>query len=130
MRVVGAATIVFALAFAYATSGFAPATHAEQRGSESAQEGNRTLRDGQAIFRFDTFGDEQLWTNVLRMHEAVATVDPATALAVGLKVDVDALPTAVIKSLRSGRIDLTDPAVTTALLRLNAVVGVKGTVNE
>src|SRR5881397_3956499 len=60
----------------------------------------------------------------------IATVDPATALAVGLKVDVEALPTAVIKSLRSGRIDLTDPAVTTALLRLNAVVGVKGTVNE
>jgi hypothetical protein len=50
----------------------------------------------QAIFRFDTFGDEQLWTDVLRMHEAVAKVDPATALSVGLKVDVDALPADVV----------------------------------
>lgn len=85
--------------------------------------------DGQAIFRFDTFGDEQLWTNVLRMHEVVATVDPATALSVGLKVDVDALPPPVIAALRAGQVDLTSPAVTTELLRLNAVVGLKGVVN-
>jgi hypothetical protein len=51
--------------------------------------------DGQQVFRYDTFGDEQLWTNVLRMHEVVATVDPATALGVGLKVDADALPPSV-----------------------------------
>ena len=87
-------------------------------------------RNGQAIFRFDTFGDEQLWTDVLRMHEPIATVDPATALAVGLKVDVDALPPAIVAALRAGQVDLTNPAVTTELLRLNAVVGVKGTVNE
>src|SRR5690349_3811647 len=55
--------------------------------------------DGQQIFRFDTFGDEQLWTNVLRMHEVVATVDPATALGVGLKVDADALPRPVIAGI-------------------------------
>jgi cytochrome c2 len=85
--------------------------------------------DGQQIFRFDTFGDEQLWTNVLRMHEAVSTVDPATALAVGLKVDVDALPAPIIAALRAGLVDLTDPAVTRELLRLNAVVGIKGTVD-
>ena len=84
----------------------------------------------QAIFRFDTFGDEQLWTDVLRMHEVIPTVDPATALAVGLKVDVEALPAAVIAALRAGQVDLTDPAVTVELLRLNAVVGVKGTVND
>jgi mono/diheme cytochrome c family protein len=86
-------------------------------------------QDGQAIFRFDTFGDEQLWTNVLRMHEVVATVDPATALSVGLKVDVDALPPPVIAAVRAGQVDLTSPAVTTELLRLNAVVGLKGVVN-
>jgi mono/diheme cytochrome c family protein len=86
--------------------------------------------DGQAIFRFDTFGDEQLWTGVLRMQEAVATVSPETALGVGLKVDVEALPRELISALRAGAVDLTDPAVTIALLRLNAVVGVKGTVNR
>ena len=68
--------------------------------------------DGQAIFRFDTFGDEQFWTDVLRMHEVIPTVDPATALAVGLKVDVDALPTSLVKELRAGQINLNDPAVT------------------
>ena len=64
------------------------------------------------------------------MHEVIPAVDPATALAVGLKVDVEALPQAVIDALRAGQVDLTDPAVTVELLRLNAVVGVKGSVNE
>jgi hypothetical protein len=86
--------------------------------------------DGQAIFRYDTFGDEQLWTNVLRMHEALPSVSPQTALAVGLKVDVDALPPAVIAALQAGQVDLTDPSVTIALLRLNAVVGVIGKVDD
>jgi hypothetical protein len=54
-------------------------------------------RDGQAIFRFDTFGDEQFWTDVLRMHEVLPSVDPATALAAGLKVDADALPADVVR---------------------------------
>ena len=87
-------------------------------------------QDGRAIFRFDTFGDEQLWTDVLRMHEVIATVPPATALAVGLKVDVDALPAEVVAALRAGTVDLTKPAVTVELLRLNAVVGVQGNVND
>jgi hypothetical protein len=86
--------------------------------------------DGQAIFRFDTFGDEQLWTDTLRMHEVIATVDPATALAVGLKVDVEALPHEIVAALQAGQVDLTDPAITIELLRLNAVVGVKGTVDD
>ncbi|MGC4081944.1 MAG: hypothetical protein QM736_07505 [Vicinamibacterales bacterium] len=88
------------------------------------------IDDGQRIFRYDTFGDEQLWTNVLRMHDVVAQVPPATALAVGLKVDVQALPPRFITALRAGRIDLTDPAVTVELLRLDAIVGLQGTVNR
>jgi hypothetical protein len=90
----------------------------------------RGIDAGRQIFRYDTFGDEQLWTDVLRMHEVVANVPPATALAVGLKVDVDALPPAVIEALQAGQVDLTDPAVTVGLLRLNAVVGVQGKVDE
>src|SRR5215208_2093264 len=84
--------------------------------------------DGRSIFRFDTFGDEQLWTDVLQMQHAVAKVSPATALAVGLKVDVEALPPAVIKALKAGQVNLDDPAVTIQLLKLNAVVGVIGKV--
>ena len=93
-------------------------------------DGERKHRNGQAIFRYDTFGDEQLWTDVLRMHEVIATVPPATALAVGLKVDVEALPREIIAALRAGQVDLTNPAVTVELLRLNAVVGVRGKVND
>jgi hypothetical protein len=85
--------------------------------------------DGKAIFRFDTFGDEQLWTGVLRMHEAIAAVSPATALSVGLKVDVEALPPAVVNALQAGQVDLNDPAVTVQLLQLDAVVGVVGKVS-
>lgn len=84
---------------------------------------------GRQIFRYDTFGDEQLWTDVLRMHEVIATVSPATALAVGLKVDIDALPHEIIAALRAGQVDLNNPAVTIELLRLNAVVGVQGKVS-
>lgn len=84
---------------------------------------------GKDIFRFDTFGDETFWTDTLRMHEVIASaVDPTTALAVGLKVDTDSLPAAVVAGIKSGAVSLKDPATTVALLKLNAVVGVKGTV--
>jgi hypothetical protein len=86
--------------------------------------------DGRQIFRFDTLGDEQLWTDVLQMQQAVASVSPAAALGVGLKVDVEALPRSVVRALRAGQIDLNDPAVTIELLQLNAVVGLVGKVND
>jgi mono/diheme cytochrome c family protein len=85
---------------------------------------------GKQIFRFDTFGDESKWTDTLRMHEVVATVDPTTALAAGLKVDAEALPSTVVSGIKDGSISLTDPATTIALLKLGAVVGVKGTVEN
>jgi mono/diheme cytochrome c family protein len=130
MRLIGAASLLYVIATAFALSGFAPATQAKQQPARSERDGDAPRREGQAIFRFDTFGDEQLWTDVLRLHEVIPTVDPATALAVGLKVDVEALPRRVIAALRAGEVDLTDPAVTLELLRLNAVVGVKGSVTR
>jgi mono/diheme cytochrome c family protein len=114
MRLISAVSLVFILAMSYVMSGFTSAAQASP---------------GQLIFRFDTFGDEQFWTDVLRMHEVLPTVDPKTALDVGLKVDVAALPPDLIAALRAGTVDLTNPAVTVELLRLNAVVGVKGTVD-
>ena len=84
---------------------------------------------GKDIFRFDTFGDETFWTDTLRIHEVIrSAVDPTTALSVGLKVDTDSLPPAVVAGIQNGSISLTSPATTVALLKLNAVVGVKGTV--
>ncbi len=84
---------------------------------------------GQQTFRYETFGDETKWTDVLQMQTVISTaVDPTTALSVGLKVDATALPAAVVQGIQDGSISLTSPATTIALLKLNAVVGIKGTV--
>jgi cytochrome c553 len=84
--------------------------------------------DGKSVFRYDTFGDEQLWTDTLAMEQAIASVDPATALSVGLKVDSDALPQTLVDAIKAGKVNLKDPAVTIQLLKLNAIVGVIGKV--
>ena len=89
----------------------------------------RMIAAGRDIFRFDTFGDEKFWTDTLRMHEVIqAAVTPRVALSVGLKVDVEALPQAVKDALAAGQVDLDNTATTLALLKLNAVVGLKGEV--
>ncbi|TMI86655.1 MAG: hypothetical protein E6H00_17800 [Bacillati bacterium ANGP1] len=96
------------------------------------------LSEGRTTFRYDTFGDETWWGGTLRLHEAIegsglggvgSGVSPKTALAVGLKVDVDALPAAVIAALEGGQVNLNDPATTLTLLRFNSVVGVTGFFN-
>ncbi len=93
------------------------------------------LSNGRRIFRFDTFGDEAFWGGVLRIHQAIegrahggvgAGVSPKTALAVGLKVDVDALDHKTLEALRQGKVNLDSPDTTLALLSENAVVGLKG----
>jgi hypothetical protein len=93
------------------------------------------LEQGKATFRFDTFGDEAFWGETLKLHQAIAGselggvgpgVSPTQALAVGLKVDAEALPHQLVSQLKQGRVNLDDPATTLALLKLNAVVGVKG----
>ena len=95
----------------------------------------RTIAEGRRIFRHDTFGNEAFWGETLRLHEAIAGaanggvgpgVSPATALAVGLKVDARALPRSLKRALKNGEVDLNDPASTLALLKFDAVVGVKG----
>ena len=118
MRLISASSVVYLLAVAFVLN-----VSAAQRGSDDRHD------DGRMIFRYDTFGDEQLWTGVLRMNDAIQTLTPAAALSVGLKVDANALPAPVVAALRAGSIDLNDPAVTLDLVRLNAVVGVKGQVD-
>lgn len=93
------------------------------------------LREGKETFRYDAFGDEDFWSGLLHLDKAIAGADrggfgagvsPKTALSVGLKVDADALPASVVKGIKAGTVKLDDPATTIALLKLNAVVGVKG----
>src|SRR5581483_11076259 len=90
---------------------------------------------GEQVFRFDTFGDEAFWGDTLKLHQAIEGaklggvgpgVSPKTAFAVGLKVDINALPRNLVEQIEKGRVNLDDPAVTLLLLRLNAVVGLKG----
>ena len=75
------------------------------------------IKEGRQTFRFDTFGDEEFWGDALKLHQAIAGkklggvgpgVSPKTALAVGLKVDMDALPPDLVRQIkaeegRSGR---------------------------
>src|ERR1700674_39517 len=109
-----------------------PVTKLDRQIDKHAQ---RTLAEGRQIFRFDTFGDQAFWGDTIKLHQAIqgerfggigAGVSPKTALAVGLKVDVDALPHELVKNLKNGRVDLDDPVTTLALLKLNAVIGVTG----
>jgi mono/diheme cytochrome c family protein len=116
MRLISAAAAVFVLALIFGISAFRPPIGAQPL-------------DGRGIFRFDTFGDEQLWTDTFRLHEAIEAVTPATALAVGLKVDADALPPPVIQAIQSRQLAVDDPRVTRRLLEMNAVVGVIGKVS-
>src|SRR5947209_16770687 len=97
------------------------------------------VEDGREVFRFNTFGDESFWGGTLQLHKAIEGakfggvgpgVSPATAAAVGLKIDVDALPASIVSAIKAGQVNLNDPAITLALLKLNAVVGVTGIFNS
>ena len=97
--------------------------------------GESLVEQGRQIFRYDTFGDQDFWGGALELHQAIEGaklggvgpgVSPATGLAVGLKVDQDALPLALVHQIQAGQVNLNDPAVTLALLKLNAVVGLTG----
>jgi hypothetical protein len=101
----------------------------------AVRQATRAVLDGRQTFRFDTFGDEDFWGGKLLLHEAIAGsqqggvgagISPNVALNLGLKVDVDALPPSLVFKLRAKQVNLDDPATTVALLKLNAVVGLKG----
>ena len=96
------------------------------------------MKEGQRVFRFETFDDQTFWGDALRLHQAIEGgkfggvgpgLSPRAALGVGLKVDVDALPGSLIEQLKQGNVNLDDPATTLALLKLNSVIGVTGFFN-
>ena len=96
---------------------------------------SRLVAQGRNVFRYDTFGDEAVWGGVLGLHKAIegaklggvgAGVSPKQALALGLKVDATKIPAKVAAAIKAGKVNLDDPAVTVTLLKLNAVVGVRG----
>jgi hypothetical protein len=131
MRTILKCICLFALLAVAAAGCTSKSSQAEQQvtGDAAKNAALMTMDQGKQTFRFDTFGDEAFWGDALKLHQGVATVSPKTALAVGLKVDVDALPQELVDKLKSGTLNLDDPANTLALLNLNAVLGVKGFFN-
>src|SRR3954469_10873317 len=106
---------------------------AETPPDAAGENATKMLAEGKHTFRFDTFGDEAFWGDGLKLHQAIEGarlggvgpgVSPKTALAVGLKIDVDAVPQSLASDLKAGAVNLDDPDTTLALLKLNAVVGV------
>ena len=97
------------------------------------------LEEGRRIFRYETFGDEAYWSDKLKLHHAISGaklggvgpgLSPKAALSVGLKVDMDALPADLVAKVKNGQVNLDDPATTLALIKLDSVLGVKGTFNS
>ena len=108
---------------------------APAKAPSSAAEAVRLVTQGKQVFRFDDFGDNAFWSGALQLDKAIegsahggvgAGISPKTALSLGLKVDSDALPKPVLSALKAGKVDLNSPATTLALIKLDAVVGVKG----
>ena len=134
--VTGAVLLIAAM---FAISRSAPVkAHSTNQNSVALNALNKVAQ-GEQIFRFDTFGDQAFWGETLQLHQAIEGaglggvgpgVSPKTALAVGLKVDLDALPSNLVEQIEKGRVNLNDPAVTLALLKLNAVIGVTGFFNS
>jgi hypothetical protein len=133
LGLVAAAFVIMLLA-----NGVRASSHRDSLPSNDKDENPNSERmffEGRNTFRFDTFGDEDFWGGTLGLHKAIegsrfggvgAGISPRVALGLGLKVDVDALPPALQAQIKQGRVNLDDPAVTLALLKLNSVVGLTG----
>ena len=130
---------VLLIAAMIAVRGSAPVGAESTKKNPVVENATQKGLQGEQIFRFDTFGDQAFWGDTLKLHQAIEGakfggvgpgVSPKTALAVGLKVDVDALPSNLVQQIEHGKVNLNDPAVTLALLKLNAVVGLTGFVRD
>src|SRR5215207_6181807 len=118
---------------------FSAGSSGQQAERYASRPAAQLLTEGRRVFRYDTFGDQSFWGGALQLHRAIAGaanggvgpgLSPKSALAAGLKVDAAALPRRLKAALRAGRVDLDNPDTTLALLRLNAVVGVRGFFNR
>ena len=107
--------------------------------TDSTSSNNKLITEGKQTFRYDTFGDEAFWGDALQLHNAIQGsahggvgdgISPKMALSVGLKVDMDVLPAALVAEIKAGKVNMEDAATTLALLKLNAVVGVTGIFND
>ena len=131
LAVAAAAAVVAYVAVALVASTLSAAESRRERVSAASS----LVARGRQIFRYDTFGDQAFWGSALQLHRAIEGkalgglgpgVSPKTALAVGLKVDATKIPKSVAAAIKAGKVNLQSPKTTLALLKLDAVVGVKG----
>ena len=132
------AIFIILITFSYCTKNLDKLSNSDLNEAVLNKFDKHLVAEGKNIFRYETFGDEEFWSGLLHLDKAIAGsanggfgpgVSPSTALSVGLKVDVEALPQEVLAGIAAGTIDLNDPATTLALLQLDAVVGIKATFN-
>jgi cytochrome c5 len=138
LAIAGAALVSLG-AVLFGMSAVARPKHVSKPQAKTPSVDARLFAQGRNVFRNDTFGDQAFWGGQLQLHKAIEGsklggvgpgVSPKTALAVGLKVDANALPASVITAIKNGKVDLNSPKTTLALLKLNSVVGVKGFFNK
>jgi hypothetical protein len=132
-------TLVFGFAIAVVIADSIQAQQGTRPPESIRVNSERMLAEGVETFRSDTFGDEEFWGDTLRLHDAIAGaslggvgpgLSPRAALTLGLKVDSDALPKAMVRQLRRQRVDLNAPSTTMALLKADSIVGLKGFFNS
>jgi hypothetical protein len=116
--------VLAALALAPATQQPAPQQPTSDFLGNAQENARQLVSQGQQIFRFDTFGDEAFWSDLLGLQQVVAALSPRQVLELGLKVDAEALPPALVEHIKRGAVNLDDPAVTVQLVQANAVLGV------
>ena len=136
---VTAGVAVYVLGSLLLTGGVSGLAAIGEHGDSSTVRTMQLVSEGRNVFRFDTFGDQAVWGGVLGLQKAIEGaklggvgpgVSPKTALALGLKVDSTMIPPKVAAAIKAGKVNLDDPAVTLTLLKLDAVVGVKGFFNR
>jgi hypothetical protein len=61
------------------------------------------IDQGRHTFRFDTYGEEAFWTDQLQIQQSIQHLTPPAALALGLRVDIEALLPSDVEAMSHGR---------------------------
>lgn len=89
------------------------------------------VASGRDVFMYETFGNEDFFGGVLGLHTLLNQVPPAAAVGLGVQVDITRVPQPIVEVMISDdfaakQAALQDPAVTRALIKAGAVIGVVG----
>lgn len=90
---------------------------------------------GRDVFLYESFGNEDFFGGVVGLHEVLNDLSPTTAVGAGVRVDLSKVPQGIVDVLVGDDVDaktsaLQNPAITRALIKAGAVVGVKGVYDD